>query len=91
MFIIGLFLMTISVAGLVGLAFMQARYPEALDSMLLPPEARKAKAEAEIMQAMPPSQAEEETEAEIDLGNFTINSMPQTMQAPQAMATPQSE
>lgn len=89
MFIIGLFLMTISVAGLVALAFMQARYPEALDSMLLPPEARKAK--AAIMQAMPPSQAEEEAEAEIDLGNFTINSMPQTMQAPQAMATPQSE
>ena len=87
MFSFGLLLMAISVMGLIGLAFMHARYPHALDSMMLPPEAQKAKVapEGAIQTAMAPSAAEEA--GEIDLGEFTVNSMSRAQVAP----TPPSE
>lgn len=46
MFIIGLFLMSVSVIGLIGVAFVQARYPDALEGILLPIEGASTKAAA---------------------------------------------
>ena len=38
MFMLGIFVMGVSIIGLVALAFMQARYPDVLESLLLPIE-----------------------------------------------------
>ena len=40
--VLGLIVMAVSVMGLIGLAFVQARYPDALDSILLPIEERSS-------------------------------------------------
>ena len=92
MFVLGLIVMAVSVMGLIGLAFVQARYPNALDSILLPIEERTSSDLSELGESGQENpmadglqnQAEaagSETE-NIELGSIPVNSInPAAMQS----------
>ena len=92
MFILGLMLMGISVVGLIALAFVQARFPDAIEAMMLPPEQKKPTTSSDkLKSAMAPSDAESQKKPQeiedIVLEDLPVNSMSHTSFA----ATPASE
>jgi len=86
MFIFGLFLMSVSIIGLVAIAFMHARYPDMLEGLLPPLQEAAAQAkQADLQKAhnTPPTSSA----PEVALEQFTVNSMHHAATEP----APQSE
>lgn len=74
----GLILMGASIAGLIGLAFVQARFPDALENMMMPIEGREPQNTADenaLAQAIAGENPAAEAAPEID--GIAVNSMAQ--------------
>ena len=86
MFTIGLLLMGASVLGLIALAYMQARYPDALEAILMPIDTEKpadnpladglTQPEVQSMEgAAKPATSEAEEVENIDIDEIPVNSV----------------